>query len=441
MAFLPQTARERKILAGLVLFLIYLGIEIWMGAKYAEWRDSDFRAFVWDSQTFWSLKPGFRGKTYGAQVYINSSGFRGTEEYPLQSKHALRVIAIGDSRTYGYAVENDETFSHVLQSTLRERGVDAEVMNAGTHGYTAVQSRAKLEELLPYKPNIVIFAPGYNDRRYLLLTPPDDPASYKKIVFMRRIVDALNWSNVFFGLTFELGQRKLKSILKNPPGLDEVKVRVDVEPFRREMERAVEICRENNIRLFFLRIPQNPNVFEQVEEGVRRLEAGQPQEALALLDAICGDLHVAARPFCHYVSGQAYRAMGDEENAQRHFKDHQPLGSLHGEAILRSQVPYFQVYEDLSQTRGIPLVDAREALYKVNNHIEDPVIQSVLDEMEEYNLALVDGRPNRPRENGKVVDLENFFQARFSDECHFDKAGEKLLGMALADAIVGDGTK
>ncbi|MFB3785014.1 MAG: SGNH/GDSL hydrolase family protein [bacterium] len=435
MSFLPQTSHQKKLAFGLILVLLYLALEGLVGSIYNKETDPNLRAFEWDSKTLWKLRPNFRGPTYGHNVRINAAGFRGTDEYMLEPNHAVRIIAIGDSRTYGFEVPDESTFCHVLQTELRGKGVDAEVINAGTHGYSAVQCRAKLEQLLAYKPRVVVFSAGYNDRRYLLLTPPDSEASFRRIAFLRKCVEALQWSNILHAVSTELGIRKLRSLLDNPPPLDRVPIRVPPEVFRDELRQVVNICREKSIQLVFLMIEQNPSVFEPVERAARRLEEKQTAVALELLEKAEPELHVAALAFCHYLRGTGYRALGDESKAREYYEAHKPLGSLHGEAVLHREEPYLDIYRETAREYEVPLVDSREAIGRINDYVNEPGIDAFLDQAEENGWKLIDDSEAIPRQDGRVTDLENFFRARFMDECHLDPVGHILIGKALARVI------
>ena len=134
----------------------------------------------------------------------------------------FRIITFGDSRTYGIHVADQETFSHVLQTELKKQQIDAQVLNSGTPGYTAVQCLAKLKQLLKFQPDIAILAVGYNDRRYLVLTSPDSPENFRQIAALRRGMQILGISNIFFAITHELGSNALKKT-GEPPPLDQVR--------------------------------------------------------------------------------------------------------------------------------------------------------------------------------------------------------------------------
>jgi len=435
MTFLPQTPRQKKWAAGLILGLLYLALEGVAGWVYHKETDANFRAFLWDARTLWKLKPNFRGPTYGHNVRINSNGFRGPDEYSFEPEHACRIVAIGDSRTYGFNVPDEYTFCQVLQSELRGRGVDAEVINAGTHGYSAVQCRAKLEPMLAWKPDVVVFSAGYNDRRYLLLTPPDSEASFRRIAFLRNCVELLQWSPILYAASTELGIRRLRHIRENPPPLDQVPIRVSPAVFREELRRVVAICQEHRVFLVLLMIEQNPSVFGLVEEAARLYEEQQIVQALELLEKAEPNLHVAALAFCHFLMGRCYQAMGYEAKARKYFTAHKPLGSLHGEAVLHREAPYRTIYQEIAQQFQVPLLESREAIRRINEYISEPAIDSYLDKMEENEWRLADDSEYIPRQDGKVTDQENFFRGRFMDECHLDPVGHILIGKALARII------
>ncbi len=402
MAFLPQTPRERKILAVLIFILLYIGTDIYFGTRYAAQRDTDFRAFRWDSGTLWRLKGSYRGEAFGKPVHTGAVGFRGPEEYPVKPAHACRILAIGDSRTYGFGVHDDETFAAVAQAELRNRGLDAEVINAGVHGFSALQCRVYLANLLKYRPDVVIFAPGYNDRRYLVVRPPDSEASFAWIARARRVVDVLEWSNTLFALLYELGQRRLQPLKENPPPLDEVQVRVEKDRFREELEKAADLCRDQGVKLIFLLIYQDPGAYHLVEKASRLFAQGEYREAAERMEEARNTIPDRAFSMSRYFLGLCYRQLGDEEKADRYLANHRPWGSIFGESVLRPEWEYFDVFRDVARERNLPVVDGREAMI---SGLEDP------------RLA------------------EEAFRKLFIDECHNNAEAHRRLGTRLADEL------
>ncbi|MGC9329392.1 MAG: SGNH/GDSL hydrolase family protein, partial [Candidatus Hinthialibacter sp.] len=170
---------QRWLLALLVLLLALAAADRWLNRRSDSIRmQGDRKFYHWDARTLWRFRPYLDMEGNGRRMRTNSMGFRGVQEYALSSPHDLRIITLGDSRAYGMTVDDDFTFSHILQNQLRSRGMDAEVINTGTPGYTIAQARGKLEQMLVYKPDIALLCVGYNDRRYLILTPPDSEEMY-----------------------------------------------------------------------------------------------------------------------------------------------------------------------------------------------------------------------------------------------------------------------
>ena len=67
---------------------------------------------------------------------VNSQGIRVArigEVYGKKTKY--RIIVLGDSVTYGYARQYNETYPSFLEEYLKSRGYDAEVINLGVSGY------------------------------------------------------------------------------------------------------------------------------------------------------------------------------------------------------------------------------------------------------------------------------------------------------------------
>ena len=69
-----------------------------------------------------------------------------------------KILAFGDSLTYGYGVKQEFSYPAVL-----EKKINVKVINAGVCGETSHEGLARLEELLKLKPKLVILCHGAND--------------------------------------------------------------------------------------------------------------------------------------------------------------------------------------------------------------------------------------------------------------------------------------
>jgi acyl-CoA thioesterase-1 len=85
----------------------------------------------------------------------------------------IDILAYGDSLIAGYGLARDRGFAPQLEAALRERGVPANVINAGISGDTVAAGWARLPrtiERLERRPGLAIVGLGGNDM--LRLVPP-----------------------------------------------------------------------------------------------------------------------------------------------------------------------------------------------------------------------------------------------------------------------------
>lgn len=85
---------------------------------------------------------------------------------------AATILALGDSLTAGYGLAEAESLPAQLEASLRQRGLDVRIRNAGVSGDTTAGGLARVDWLLAEKPDFAIVALGANDGLRAL-----DPAS------------------------------------------------------------------------------------------------------------------------------------------------------------------------------------------------------------------------------------------------------------------------
>lgn len=80
----------------------------------------------------------------------------------------LRIVAIGASNTQGFYVGNEGAYPALLQQLLKQKGIDAEITNAGVPFDTTAAMVRRIDSDVPDGTDIVILQPGSNDRRFFL---------------------------------------------------------------------------------------------------------------------------------------------------------------------------------------------------------------------------------------------------------------------------------
>ncbi len=149
-----------------------------------------------DPELVYELTPGAEGRIWNCDVSINSGGFR-DQEYALQKPEGTaRIIALGDSITFGNGLPIDETWTSFLEHHLNLRVPGTEVLNFGVGGYDIDQEVRLLETKgLAYDPDFVILAYCVND----LATVSVNLETLARLESFRRGV--LSWSRVAQWLT------------------------------------------------------------------------------------------------------------------------------------------------------------------------------------------------------------------------------------------------
>jgi hypothetical protein len=96
---------------------------------------------------------------------INSKGIRDEEVPHAKPDGEFRIVAIGDSRTFGFGVSMEEHFTTHLERALE----DVQVVNLGVMGFGVDQALLYLRsEGFRYEPDLVIaYVAHYGDHRHL----------------------------------------------------------------------------------------------------------------------------------------------------------------------------------------------------------------------------------------------------------------------------------
>ena len=82
---------------------------------------------------------------------------------PRQPVHTLTIVALGDSLTEGYGVEEHQAYPALLEARLQKEGFSCTVINAGISGEISSGMLSRIDRVLLLKPDIVILCTGAND--------------------------------------------------------------------------------------------------------------------------------------------------------------------------------------------------------------------------------------------------------------------------------------
>jgi len=122
---------------------------------YAHWfvwepaKGENLSAYVEDMMLGKRLVPGFVGEHTGVQISINSHGMRDREYDAHEPPGSLRILALGDSWTFGVGMENEQTWPKRLEALLTSPEQPVAVMNTGVSGYETFHEAFYYNELAP----------------------------------------------------------------------------------------------------------------------------------------------------------------------------------------------------------------------------------------------------------------------------------------------------
>jgi|GEM_PF-1400010 len=117
-----------------------------------------------DADYLYDLHPGRMREVQGQEMAINAAGFRDREYELAKPAGTYRIVALGDSITFGTRLALDEIWTEQLEARLAAVGHDAEVLNFGVDGFDTEDEVAFLvDKALPYEPDMVVVAYCYND--------------------------------------------------------------------------------------------------------------------------------------------------------------------------------------------------------------------------------------------------------------------------------------
>ena len=122
------------------------------------------------------LEPGWSGTWFtNFEVVADERGFRSTGA-PPPAESDVRVALLGDSCTFGWGIDTQDTFAAQLDTRARAAGAPVlEVVNAAFPGQSAVVGTHMLRErVLPLHPEVVVLGFGANNAFRLSLVDDVD---------------------------------------------------------------------------------------------------------------------------------------------------------------------------------------------------------------------------------------------------------------------------
>jgi HEAT repeat protein/lysophospholipase L1-like esterase len=241
----------------------------------ADTRGLDWEA-VWDAD-FFLVKSTSAGWPPGQEY--NRDGLRDRRRPREKLPGTHRVIALGDSVTYGYGFPREHAWPQVLERALAGRGPGVEVFNVALYGWSTRQQRYAYERIArAYAPDTVMLAICLNDVEDLqnnLSRPPRLlRALYRRSAFVRRVVDP--------------EAREIASVEELFETPASARVERGYERLFDEIRRLRSAAEDDGARLVLLLLPEADQVGPRPHRPIpqERLAAFARAEGLALVDPL-----------------------------------------------------------------------------------------------------------------------------------------------------------
>jgi hypothetical protein len=114
----------------------------------------------------YELRPNIRGRFMGQPLVINSRGLRDYEYSARKEPGTFRIVGVGDSSLFGWAVPFEDDSLKVLERRLNERfrPQKFEVIDFAVPGYnTAMEAETFVRKCVEYAPDLVLLNFNTND--------------------------------------------------------------------------------------------------------------------------------------------------------------------------------------------------------------------------------------------------------------------------------------
>ena len=128
--------------------------------RYVNQQGEEDTLYISDEELGFRCKSNYNGfltsPEFRTRVITNSSGYRATRDFEKPA-NGNRIMTFGDSFTFGYGVEYEETYSAKIEEGLsRLSTTGVEVFDFGTPAYGTLQEAIVFDRFKHLKPDLVV---------------------------------------------------------------------------------------------------------------------------------------------------------------------------------------------------------------------------------------------------------------------------------------------
>lgn len=219
-----------------------------------------------DPVLYWKLKPNqdCYTKVDHKPVHVNSCSTRGPEFQIAKPAGTIRILSLGDSKTFGWGLTEAESYSGLIEKQLQQHvgsGKKVEVINAGVNAWSYAQMHAYLREHgLKYQPDIVILADANLWTQFSDKNSPEFVKSFMRRVWLKNFLRRFATYNyiVEYKLREVYERQRVRFIPMDPkqdPFFKEQQAKDPDAFFREHIKGICSLALSNNIKPVLLHMP------------------------------------------------------------------------------------------------------------------------------------------------------------------------------------------
>jgi lysophospholipase L1-like esterase len=314
----------------------------------------------------WERAPNFEGRLgFDFDDHLrkhDAQGFLAYDTAQIQDSTRPRIIALGDSNTYGWGVAPEAAWVEVLDRELPA----AHVINLAWLGYSSFHG---YKTLLKYgdqlQPALILASFNFNDRRYVYDERIDSEEKFARNFEAIQKRGTYDWLDKIHTVTLMRALMRRAGLIRpeplpTDPDARTLQARVPPDKYRENLQKIAQYGKERNIPVIFLLLKDNPYYTEHIRRGLEFRQAGDYERALrsfslGLTNQISGTL---SRKYLALT----YEDMGALEKAKYAARVERQLEPIDGLHVIHLDSEYNKIMLEVGKEFGIKVVDPRAML-------------------------------------------------------------------------------
>lgn len=207
-----------------------------------------------DQLLIWRQRPNFNQVFQGKLVTTDEAGFRIVSNSQSWDKSKIKLAVMGPSPCFGFGVDNEHNYSHLLQELFNTHSISGSVFNASQIGYSSYQGKLLFEHVVKNKkPTHIIISYVVNDLdhyRFFNQSALEDKKVIprnKLIIYIENNFRRLNLYNIIKNQIFQISSNKKTAGIH--------KARVSIEDYEKNIQDIINSAVKNDIKVLLMKFP------------------------------------------------------------------------------------------------------------------------------------------------------------------------------------------